>query len=249
MVDRNRGGIYPPAFSSVSLMTSRSRPFASRSNTCRSVTHRSVPIWRTVVTVRRVTRRGWSSHRPPASRLSPGVESCLPRGVPTLRSPKLRRVGFRSCLFNLPGHQAKTAIEVRNPGVVNGAGVSVCLCFPQRLSRLQQPSSPVRGESKHVISGLRGIGRCAGRLHDGFLNWRQLAFNVWHFEGFDDDFPAAGCASCLHASLGGEVAGGISALNDTRGWPLLGRFAPLLAVATADVMTLQNRYWRCVQGS
>jgi hypothetical protein len=36
----------------------------------------------------------------------------------------------------------------------------------------------------------------------------------------------------VHASPGGEIAGGIGALNDTPGWPLrplIGRFASLLA--------------------
>jgi len=49
---------YFPTLSSVSLMTSRSWPLTSRSNTCRSVTHRSAAICRTVVTVRRITRMG-----------------------------------------------------------------------------------------------------------------------------------------------------------------------------------------------
>jgi len=49
---------YLPTLSSVSLMTSRSWPLTSRSNTCRSVTHRSAAICRTVVTVRRITRMG-----------------------------------------------------------------------------------------------------------------------------------------------------------------------------------------------
>ena len=97
----------------------------------------------------------------------------------------------RSCLFNLAGPQAKMAIQVWSPRVVNGVSDSVGLGILPRFSRLHELSSAVRRESKHVLSGLYRLGRRMGCLSNDFFGRRQPAFDVQGFDGFDHDFPAA----------------------------------------------------------